>query len=133
LSGMCPCLPQNPWLFIFSSRGHHRQSSEQNNRKLISLHNFEMVIQCTSVSVSVSARRWNLQDNFQFYQIFFKTIWEMSWERVHSWITDQGHHLFQEYGYLCTKCKSFYRDIIFRAFSAKLEQYKLLTICFFPL
>ena len=42
-----------PWLFIFSSRGHDgqssdqnfssrghdRQSSEQNNRKLISLHN----------------------------------------------------------------------------------------------
>jgi len=26
-------------LFIFSSRGHDRQSSEQNNRKLISLHN----------------------------------------------------------------------------------------------
>jgi hypothetical protein len=33
------CLPQHPWLFIFSSRGHDRQSSEQNNRKLISLHN----------------------------------------------------------------------------------------------
>jgi hypothetical protein len=46
-------LPQHPWLFIlssrghdrqssdqhFSSRGHDRQSSEQNNRKLISLHN----------------------------------------------------------------------------------------------
>jgi hypothetical protein len=28
-----------PWLFIFSSWGHDRQSSEQNNRKLISLHN----------------------------------------------------------------------------------------------
>jgi hypothetical protein len=27
------------WLFIFSSRGHDRQSSEQNNRKLIILHN----------------------------------------------------------------------------------------------
>jgi hypothetical protein len=26
-------------LFIFSSRGHDRQSLEQNNRKLISLHN----------------------------------------------------------------------------------------------
>ena len=26
-------------LFIFSSRGHDRQSSEQNNRKLINLHN----------------------------------------------------------------------------------------------
>jgi hypothetical protein len=26
-------------LFIFSSQGHDRQSSEQNNRKLISLHN----------------------------------------------------------------------------------------------
>ena len=25
--------------YIFSSRGHDRQSSEQNNRKLISLHN----------------------------------------------------------------------------------------------
>ena len=36
---MCVCLPQHPWLFIFSSRGHDRQSSEQNNRKLISLHN----------------------------------------------------------------------------------------------
>jgi hypothetical protein len=50
---MCACLPQHPWLFIFSSRGHDRQSSdqkfssrgydrqssEQNNRKLISLHN----------------------------------------------------------------------------------------------
>ena len=24
-------LPQHPWLFIFSSRGHDRQSSEQNN------------------------------------------------------------------------------------------------------
>ena len=49
----CACLPQHPWLFIFSSRGHDRQSSnqnfssrgydrqssEQNNRKLISLHN----------------------------------------------------------------------------------------------
>ena len=38
------CLPQHPWLFIFSSRGHDRQSSDQNfssqnNRKLISLHN----------------------------------------------------------------------------------------------
>jgi hypothetical protein len=39
LSGMCACLPQHPWLFIFSSRGHDLQSSEQNNRKLISLHN----------------------------------------------------------------------------------------------
>ena len=29
----------HPWLFIFSSRDHDRQSSEQNNRKLISLHN----------------------------------------------------------------------------------------------
>ena len=52
-SGMCACLPQHPWLFIFSSRGHDRQSSdqnfssrgharqssEQNNRKLVSLHN----------------------------------------------------------------------------------------------
>jgi hypothetical protein len=50
---MCACLPQHPYLFIFSSRGHDRQSSdqnfssrgydrqslEQNNRKLISLHN----------------------------------------------------------------------------------------------
>jgi hypothetical protein len=50
---MCACLPQHPWLFIFSSRGHDRQSSdqnfssrgydqqssEQNNWKLISLHN----------------------------------------------------------------------------------------------
>jgi hypothetical protein len=50
---MCACVPQHPWLFIFSSRGHDRQSSdqsfssrgydwqssEQNNRKLISLHN----------------------------------------------------------------------------------------------
>jgi hypothetical protein len=50
---MCACLPQHPWLLIFSSRGHDRQSSdqnfssqghdwqssEQNNRKLISLHN----------------------------------------------------------------------------------------------
>jgi hypothetical protein len=36
---MCACLPQQPWLFIFSSRGHDRQSPEQNNRKLISLHN----------------------------------------------------------------------------------------------
>ena len=53
MSGMCACLPQHSWLFIFSSRGHDRQSSdqnfssrgydgqssEQNNRKLISLHN----------------------------------------------------------------------------------------------
>ena len=39
LSGMCACLPQHPWLFIFSSRGHDRQSSEQNDRKLISYHN----------------------------------------------------------------------------------------------
>ena len=39
LSGMCACLPQHPWWFIFSSGGHDRQSSEQNNRKLISLHN----------------------------------------------------------------------------------------------
>ena len=30
LSGMCACLPQHPWLFIFSSRGHDRQSSDQN-------------------------------------------------------------------------------------------------------
>ena len=50
---MCACLPQHPRLFIFSSRGHDRQSSdqnfssrgharqssEQNNRKLVSLHN----------------------------------------------------------------------------------------------
>ena len=50
---MCACLPLHRWLFIFSSRGHdrqssdqnlssrgyHPQSSEQNNRKLISLHN----------------------------------------------------------------------------------------------
>jgi hypothetical protein len=50
---MCACLPQHPRLFIFSSRGHDRQSSdqnfssqgydwqssEQNNRKLISLQN----------------------------------------------------------------------------------------------
>ena len=36
---MCACLPQHPCLFIFSSQGHDRQSSEQNNRKLISLHN----------------------------------------------------------------------------------------------
>jgi hypothetical protein len=49
---MRACLPQHPRLFIFSSRGHDRQSlaqnfssrghdrqsSEQNNRKLISLH-----------------------------------------------------------------------------------------------
>jgi hypothetical protein len=27
---MCACLPQHPWLFIFSSRGHDRQSSDQN-------------------------------------------------------------------------------------------------------
>jgi hypothetical protein len=33
LSGMCAHLPQHPWLFIFSSW------SEQNNRKVISLHN----------------------------------------------------------------------------------------------
>jgi hypothetical protein len=26
----CACLPQHPWLFIFSSRGHDRQSSDQN-------------------------------------------------------------------------------------------------------
>jgi hypothetical protein len=32
-------VPQHPWLFIFSSRGHDQQSSEQNNGKLISLHN----------------------------------------------------------------------------------------------
>jgi hypothetical protein len=32
-------LTQHSWLFIFSSRGHDRQSSEQNNRKLIRLHN----------------------------------------------------------------------------------------------
>jgi hypothetical protein len=52
-SGMCVCLPQHPWLFSyfsrghdrqsseqnFSSRGYDRQSSEQNNQKLISLHN----------------------------------------------------------------------------------------------
>ena len=31
-------VPQHPWLFIFSSRDHDRQSSEQNNRKLISFH-----------------------------------------------------------------------------------------------
>jgi hypothetical protein len=30
LSGMCACLLQHPWLFIFSSRGHDRQSSDQN-------------------------------------------------------------------------------------------------------
>ena len=36
---MCAGLPQYPWLFIFSSRGHDRQSSEQNNWKLICLHN----------------------------------------------------------------------------------------------
>ena len=50
---MCACLPQHPLLFIFFSRGHDRQSldhnfssrdhdqqsSEQNNWKLISLHN----------------------------------------------------------------------------------------------
>ena len=39
VSGMCACLPQHPRLFIFSLRGHDRQSSEQNNRKLIILHN----------------------------------------------------------------------------------------------
>jgi hypothetical protein len=32
-------LTKHPWLFSFSSRGHDRQSSEQNNQKLISLHN----------------------------------------------------------------------------------------------
>ena len=32
-------LTKHPSLFNFSSRGHDRQSSEQNNRKLISLHN----------------------------------------------------------------------------------------------
>jgi hypothetical protein len=32
-------VPQHPWLFIFSSRDNDRQSSEQNNRKLISFHN----------------------------------------------------------------------------------------------
>jgi hypothetical protein len=26
----CVCLPQHPWLFIFSSRGHDRQSLDQN-------------------------------------------------------------------------------------------------------
>ena len=35
----CACLPQHPRLFIFSSRGHDRQFSEQNNQKSISLHN----------------------------------------------------------------------------------------------
>ena len=52
-SRMYACLPQHPWLFIFSSWGHDRQSldqsfssqghdqqsSEQSNRKLISFHN----------------------------------------------------------------------------------------------
>ena len=32
-------LTRHPWLFNFSSQGHDRQSSEQNNWKLISLHN----------------------------------------------------------------------------------------------
>jgi hypothetical protein len=27
---MCACLPQHPWLFIFSSRCHDQQSSDQN-------------------------------------------------------------------------------------------------------
>jgi hypothetical protein len=27
---MCTCLPQHPWLFIFSSQGHDRQSSDEN-------------------------------------------------------------------------------------------------------
>jgi hypothetical protein len=62
---MCACLPQHPWLFIFSSRGHDqqssdqnfsswghdRQSSEQNNRKLIILRrtiNMHMDLQISS-------------------------------------------------------------------------------------
>jgi hypothetical protein len=61
---MRACLPQHPWLFIFSSRGHDRQSSEQNNRKLISLHNngeddkqiispkeFKSWVTCTSLAL----------------------------------------------------------------------------------
>jgi hypothetical protein len=36
---MCACLRSIHDCFNFSSRGHDRQSSEQNNRKLISLHN----------------------------------------------------------------------------------------------
>jgi hypothetical protein len=43
------CLPQHPWLFIFSSQGHDRQSSEQNNRKLISLHNNGEDDKCTRI------------------------------------------------------------------------------------
>jgi hypothetical protein len=55
VSGMCACLPRSASMIFFiyssrghdrqssdqsfSSRGHDRQSSEQNNRKLISLHN----------------------------------------------------------------------------------------------
>jgi hypothetical protein len=37
-------LTKHPWLFNFSSRGHDRQSSEQNNRNLISLHNMVRTI-----------------------------------------------------------------------------------------
>jgi hypothetical protein len=32
-------LTKHLWLFNFSSRGHDQQLSEQNNQKLISLHN----------------------------------------------------------------------------------------------
>ena len=66
---MCVCLPQLPWMFIFSSRGRDRQSSEQNNRKSISPHN-------------AMARTINMHVDLQI---------SSCWERISTW-NMHGYH-----------------------------------------
>jgi hypothetical protein len=43
---MCACLPQHPWLLIFSSRDHDRQSSDQNVSVQILSHAENRIICC---------------------------------------------------------------------------------------
>jgi hypothetical protein len=95
---MCACLPQHPWLFIlssrghdrqssdqnFSSRGHDRQSSEQNNRKLISLHNNceEPIFFCN----------YSYVVHTEYIYIFFSSTEHCTWaiispKEFKSWVT----------------------------------------------
>jgi hypothetical protein len=79
------CLPQHPWLFIFLSRSHDRQSSEQNNRKLISLHN-------NGEDYRHGTRICNGMYYFYMHPTFFSSTKQCAWaiisrKEFKSWVT----------------------------------------------
>jgi hypothetical protein len=94
---MCACLRQHPWLFIFSSRGHDRQSSEQGHAHIICITVREDRIICCQIFCDLLLKSAFERICNVMQLILVKIKWHIKWK----YLIQKFLHICLSYYFKC--------------------------------